>query len=211
MTEEAKETGSLRFANILAGTGFDDMQYWIWIAKEKFHSGKFSEAIGSSSSLTASPEDPQRGEFHVKASWGLDEDNEMGFAIGYSAGPGKRRKNEHGPYAEQFMEWLGQFFKYESAEAHIHASFNYPIASRTSKFPLPLKMPIEGKAEIDGISVKLPSAPHGVSSIRLLRGSRDWSVEIIANRRIVFREHSVYHDVQEFVSVIDILLEEKRQ
>src|SRR5690242_5487000 len=123
MTEEAKTRPTTRrFPRMLAGTGFIEMQYWIYVAKEKFHSEKFSEEVKGLHSITW-PKHPQQGEFHVNAHWGLDDDGEMGFGIEYEMGPAEDAIDEHEPYAEQFMEWLGQFFKYDSAEGHVHARF----------------------------------------------------------------------------------------
>ena len=108
------------------------------------------------------------------------------------------------------MEWIGQFFKHETAQGHIHARFEYPLEARQSKFPLPLKTALKGEAEIDGISLKLPSKPEGVSKVRLTQGKTRWYVEVIADRRITFKGFSPYGDVQAILSVIDTLMEEKK-
>jgi hypothetical protein len=220
MTEVVKKSDAQQLLSSLTGTGFEEMVYWIWVSREKFHVEKFFKAIeyagpaqegAENLAIAAAPKDPKTCKYHIVASWNLEDKDEIGIRIEYSVETKKHeREHEHEPYAEEFMGWLGGFFEHESSQAHIHASFHYPLESRQSKFPLPLKTSLEGDAEIDGISLRLPAAPKGASSMRLTQGAKRWYVEIIANRRIAFKEYSVYTDVQAFLSVVSSLLEEKR-
>jgi hypothetical protein len=199
----------------LSNTGFEEMQYWFLVSRDKFDLDKFREQLGPTARnqdayrILVAPTDPKTGDYHIHAGWRIEE-NEITFWVKYVLGPKKHEKDEREPYAEQFMEWLGRFFRNETAQAHIHADFEFPLETRQSKFPLPLKTALEGGAEIDGISLRLPALPSGVSRIRLTQGKTNWFVEVIADRRVKFKEFTPYTDVQAFLSVIGTLMEERK-
>jgi hypothetical protein len=211
---EIKESSTPQPIERLTGTGFDEMHYIISVSRDKFDLEKFRGELGPNAknrdiySVLVAPREPKTGDYHIHAGWHIEE-KEINFSIQYIIGPKKHESDEHEPYAEQFMEWIGRFFKNETAQAHIHADFEYPLETRQSKFPLPLKTALEGDAEIDGISLRLPALPSGVSRIRLSQGKTRWYVEVIADRRIKFKGFSPYADVQAFLSVTGTLMEKK--
>jgi hypothetical protein len=189
------------------------MQYWISVSQEKFDTEKFlleagPKAKGNVFSAEIAPRDEALGDYHIFATWNLVKEQVRLF-VEYEPGPKKHEKDEHEPYAEQFMEWLGRFFKHENAQAHIHARFQYPLEAKQSKFPLPLKTALEGDAEIEGISLRLPTRPRGVNRVRLVQGVHLWYVETVGDRRITFKGFTPYEDVQAFTSVIDTFMEDK--
>lgn len=216
MAEKTKESSTTpQSIEELSGTGFDEMQYWFVVSRDKFDLEKFRGQLGPTSrnqdsySILVAPTDPKTADYHIHAGWRIEE-KEISFWVQYIHGPKRHEKDEREPYAEQFMEWLGRFFKNETAQAHIHADFEFPLETRQSKFPLPLKTALEGGAEIDGISLRLPVLPSGVSRIRLTQGKTNWFVEVIADRRVKFKEFTPYADVHAFLSVIRTLIEEKK-
>jgi hypothetical protein len=220
MTEEVKKSDSPQLLDSLKSTGFEEIVYWIYVARDKFHTEEFFKAIGyhgpaqfrgANPAIVAAPREPKSCDYNVCATWNLEDKDEIGIRIEYSVEINKREGMKQKVDAEDFMEWLGGFFKYESCQAHIHADFSYPLASRQSKFPLPLKTAFEGDAEIDGISVRLQAAPKGVASIKLLMGKAKWRAEVVVNKRIAFKDYSLYTDVQACLAVLSSLLEEKRQ
>src|ERR1700732_39433 len=148
MTEEVKKSDSPQLLDSLSGTGFEDMVYWIYVARDKFHTEEFFKAIGydgpaqssgPNPAIVAAPRDPKSSEYNVCATWNLDDKDEIGIRIEYSVETNKRREVKRKLYAEEFMEWRGGFFEYETSQPQVHANFPYPLASRQSKFPLPLK------------------------------------------------------------------------
>jgi len=149
--EEVKGASSPRSIERFAGTGLDGIQYWIWVTTEKFDLEKFRAELkplakdSDSLRTVVAPRDPKTGDYHVFVNW-HHEKNEITLAIDYSVGPKEHEKDEHEPYAEQFMEWIGRFFKYETAQGHIHARFEYLLEARQSKFPLPLKTALERRS-----------------------------------------------------------------
>lgn len=148
-------------------------------------------------------------DYHIHVNFWAEE-KDVTIQLGYM---GRERtgkaKGTPGPSAEEYGEWLGQFFKYDTTQVHMHGHFSYPIASRQSKFPLPLKTSIEN-AEIDGISLKLPAKPEGVLRVRLTRGEASWYVEAIADRRITFKGFTPHADVKALASVASTLMEESK-
>lgn len=215
MTEEIKNISIPQSIDSLAGTGFHEMHYLIWVGREKFDTEKFRSELGPKSRAVdfftspVAPRDPKAGDYHINAGWNIEKDK-ISFRIEYLPGPKKHEEDEREPYAEQFVEWLGRFFRHETAQAHIHAQFEYPLDAKQSKFPLPLKTALEGDPEIEGISLKLPAKPKGVSRVRLIQGKTLWYVEVVADRRITFKGFSPYADVQAFLSVIGTLMEDKK-
>lgn len=182
------------------------------VAKEKFETERFSKVAGKTHFTIASPKDADKGEYFATLHWEVDdEDGDVAFNLEYTCGTKKHDRGEQEPFAEQIMEWLGRFFKYETAQGHVHARFAYPLESKRSKFPLPLKTPMDGEAEINGIFLRLPTKPKGVTAVRLFRASKEWRIEVVANRRIQFKEYSIYNDVEAFLSVIDTFTEEVKQ
>jgi hypothetical protein len=191
--------------------GFDEMFLWIYVAKDKFHVEKFNHDFGKTRSWTnaicLSTSNPLRPDYYVAATWQVEE-NEIDFRIDYKTTPPDEFTG-HEVQSGEFMCMLGKYFKFESASCHIHARFEYPLTERQSAFPLPLKTTLNFEAEIDGISLKLPPKPQGVSRVRLTQGKTMWFVEAIGDRRANFQNFSPYTEVNAFATVIDKVLEER--
>jgi hypothetical protein len=160
--------------------------------------------------VTVAPRAGELGSYSADFSWRLERDNIV-IHLGYLPKPKKHESDEREPFAEQLMQWLGQFFKYESAHAHVHGRFEYALDQRQSKLPLPLTVGGDIEAEIYGLSLRLPSQPNGVSVMRLTRGKEAWYVEVTGNIRINFTAHDLTTDIATLQTVIDKVLEEKQQ
>lgn len=215
MTEETRNASTPQSLAKLTGSSFHDIQYWIRVSADKFDIEKFRSALGPKArhrdyfSVPIAPTDPESGDYHVLADWEIRKD-EIRFRIEYLPGPKKHEEDEHEPYAEGFIEWLGGFFKHENAQAHFHARFEYQLEAKQSKFPLPLKTALEGAPEIEGISLRLPAKPNGIFRVRLVQGKTVWYVEVVADRRITFKGFTPYPDIQACESVISTLMEDKK-
>lgn len=201
-------------AEKLSSYGLDELTYWIYASPEKFNLKSFAAAIGEKDGqphyhCRLKPRDA--GDYGVQIGlW--DEGKEMTVRLDYRT-EGRSSKNYPSvSYADDLGNWLAQFFKYGNTHVHIHGHFSYPLASRTSKFPLPLKTSIED-AEIDGISLRLPAKPEGVMRVRLTQGrgeNPEWYVEVIADRRMTFKSFSPHPDIRALLSVLSTLLEERK-
>ncbi len=199
----------------LSSLGLDEIRYWIRVSYEKFDLKKFrteasNEGKGMDYCVEVWPK-YSTSDFCIHFSWTEEPENkEMNMRVVYMLNEKRKLEEDEGSLAaEEFMEWLGKFFKYETSESHIHAYFEFPLASRVSKFPLPLTTAIEGGAEIDGISLRLPTRADGVNKVRLTLGKNNWHIEAIANRRITFKAFSVFNDVKTIWSIVGTLMEEK--
>ncbi len=195
--------------------GLDEAHYYITTSREKFDVRKVFEQLGEEGQHKCEavilPRD-RVTDYHVHVHIGTEKEGVNIHAAYLEQGWNPHRHKGGGGEvgAEDFMEWLGRFFKHETCQAHMHVHYVYPLASRQSKFPLPLKTSIEGGAEIDGISLRLPKEPENVSKVRLTQGKAMWFVEVIANRRLTFKRFAVYNDVRVLASVVDSLMEERK-
>jgi hypothetical protein len=202
--------------NKLSSYGLDEIRYWIYASREKFDVHKFIAALGEKSDQSYYecafvPHDPAIGYNVSIAMWPGDQ--EITLQLVYSTEISSRRRKkkvkDSGPPVEELGDWLAQFFKYENTEGHIHGHFSYPLESRVSKFPLPLKTSIED-AEIDGVSLRLPTQPEGVMRVRVTQGDKEWYVEVVADRRITLKGFTPHLDVKALASVVNTLLEERK-
>jgi hypothetical protein len=191
--------------------GFSNAYYLIDVMPDKFNAQKFRQAV----SATGHDSDaslwffPSRSGSHLAIlSFVEDETGEFNFRIEYEV------VNAHAsafntpaePTAETLIEWFGQFFKYDTAHAHLHAHFRFAVDKRRSVYPLPVRTNFgdaDEAYEIFGITVRMPSRPKGVTTVRLTQGKADWFVEVIADRRIAFRTFSPDGDLTSISHVID--------
>jgi hypothetical protein len=205
--------GPLATTDKLSSYGLGEIGYWIYTSREKFDVKKFRAAVGAKGEnyydCEITSRDPS-SDYSIHVVMFADEE-EVTVQLEYSSNEAssKGRNKQVGPYAEEFGEWLGQFFKYDTTQGHMHGHFSYPLASRQSKFLLPLKTNIEN-AEIDGVSLRLPTKPEGVARVRLTQGKETWFVEVIADRRMTFKGFTPHSDVKALASVISTLLEERK-
>ena len=200
----------------ISSHGIDDIHYYITTSREKFEFRKAFDKFGASGEQTCEAvalPTHESADYHAHLGIGITKE-EINIHLWYLEAEGN--PHEHAAKdvlrevgAEHLMEWLGGFFKHDTCQVHIHAHYLFPAASRLSKFPLPLRTSLEGAAEINGISLRLPKEPEGVSRIRLTQGKDYWFVEVIADRRIAFNKFDVQSDVRALVSVIDLFMEKR--
>jgi hypothetical protein len=200
----------------LADYGFKKMLIMMSATADKFDwdglNRKFGEETRTVFTSRVTPEYLDKGEYNIDffATKKKNQDVELSFT--YHEGTKEHEKDEVPPYAEQFMEWVGQFFKYENTNAHIHARFEFSTEKKQCKFPLPLKTNIRGDTEdtIDGISLRFGSETEGVSTVRITTSKASFYIELIADRRITFKGYSPDIDVSAFAIALDSLFEEKK-
>lgn len=197
----------------LQSLGFDDAFYMISVSLEKFDLERFVRAIGGKEDyakiggLSFASEHPETGQYHVRLAWYV-ADEEIRLRVEYINDKREHADDERPPYAEGFMMWLGSFFKYSTAQVHTHAHLEFPVRSKSSRFPLPLKTAMVGDPEIDGISLKLPSKPEGISRVRIDMGSKFWRLQIVADKRIAFDKFNINEDIASYSETLKTLMEE---
>jgi hypothetical protein len=155
--------------------GFSNAYYLIDVMPDKFNAEKFRQAVSASghdsdASLWFFPS--RSGSYLAILSFFEDDTGELNFRIEYEVvnAHASASNTPAEPTAETLIEWLGQFFKYDTAQAHLHAQFRFAVDKRRSAYPLPVRTNFgdaDEAYEIFGITVRMPSRPKGVTSVRL--------------------------------------------
>jgi hypothetical protein len=193
--------------------GFNRLFYLLSANQENFDFGNFVRSLGGDASrldagsVSAAPRNEKDGLFHVHCSWRTRRD-EFQLRVEYFSGAMRHAVDEHEPYAEDFMAWIGKSFRSESVKAHVHARFDYPIAERRRNFVLPQVEGLAIEAELVGTRFRLPSKPHGVNTVAVTQLTTRWDIDVIANVPLAFATFSLAHDVESLESVINIFIEE---
>jgi len=210
---KAKTLTSALRVRVFGDLHCEEILYRIKITHDKFDYAEFTKALG------ASPDPGEWGDvvcpsknadFHVHIAW-TDQKTLIRLQIGhYTDAPESSLIPKNIVYAEECMKYVGQFFKNDHAQAHIHADFDFE-SGKQSKFPLPLRTTIGAcKAEIDAIGLKLSEAPSGVSQLWIVqRKDGGLTAQLYGDRQVVFRNFSVADDIKGLVSVIDGLTEDR--
>ncbi len=192
--------------------GLHSAVYFIDVALAKFKLSEFRDAVGDKdgvkSGLSFAPKNPASGEYYVRLQWQLD-DKEISAKVEYIAGTKEHAADEIPPFAEDFMEWFGTFFKYPSAETHSHARLRFDREAKRSLFPLPLKTSLRGEPKIDGISLTFPSEPVGISRVRVDMGKK-WFVEVVADKKIRFKTFDIHADIGTYMPTLESIMEDTK-
>ena len=192
---------------------FEQILYWITFSRDDFDLPKFLDALPFSpdqvdeGAASVAPRDPSVGSYHATMRWRVTAD-EVRFQFVYHAGPLPHAGEEHEPYAENLMQWLGQFYGSEATTGHAHARLRFSTGARAATFPLSLKAEVPYDGELYGVALRLRSRPQGVSSVRLTRGRSDWYAEVVGERPIVFKDFDPVSDVTEYQVVLNSFLKE---
>ncbi len=187
------------------------------VAKEKFHSEKFNNAMASfegsgGGKAVCHTAHPDKNNYHVHFNWAISKDD-LRLTVSYYEPNLPLEENEKEPYAETFMAWLGDFFKNETAHAAVSAYFRYDSPRRQSRFPLPIKLPIvpDLETEIDGVSFSLPSKPNGVDGVLITTDSGNVAVQVRGGIRVTFKEFEPLALAESLAVVVLKLTYEKEQ
>lgn len=188
------------------------------VALDKFERDRFAETVskqGFPDSRTGSSvcfsELGKDGDYHIHFWWSIDEED-VTLIVRYHKGGMTGPPGDAEPYAEQFMGWLGHFFQYHEAHCHVTADFSFPLKSRRSRFPLPVKVPIaqDFETEIDGVSVRLPSRPEGMHLVRLTQDEKKVFINLHGQWRVTFAEWNVDKEVDRLSRLAFSITEENK-
>jgi hypothetical protein len=194
-----------------------ELSYRIKVPKNKFDVVRFTDALspfGKSSrwnTVLLVPNNSDNPDYHAHVFWKTDSDPEkIRLQVDYHIWPPETEGKNDGPFADTFFDWANQFISSESELAHVHAEFEYPVKKwRSNIMVLPIKVPIGSKsATIEGLSIKLPVESHGVTQVWLLRGNKYFTLQMFADRPIVFKNFTPQADVDAFTSAAMSLIEE---
>ena len=203
----------------LASKNCTELSYRITMPAGKFNVERFAEEIGGiesgglHSTILAS-RNPEQDDYHIHVFWEPDDDDpsRTKLLVDYHTWPPEVVDNETHPVsADNFFDWLSQYFNGTSVNAHIHAEFDYPAEKWQSRLMLlPIRVPFDEKtAVIDGFSVSLPSEPQGVNQVWIAWDKRSLTLQVFANRAVHFKAFTPHDDVDAFRTVIKKVIGEK--
>ena len=187
----------------------------------KFNAEKFAEDIGGGgtvsegwNSVLLASRNLQLDDYHVHVFWEQDDDDpsRTKLQIDYHAWPPEIDDNDKHPVsAENFFDWIGQYFDGASVNAHIHAELEYSAAKWQSRIMLlPMRVPFDERtAVIDGFSTSLPSAPQGVNQAWVVWDKKKLKLRMFADRAIYFKGFTPYDDIDALGAVVKKLIGEK--
>ncbi len=187
------------------------------VALDKFNLDGMIQALGAKDPkrtfATANTRDPERSDYHAHFEWRVRKKQaEIRLDITYIASPVKPEPDEKEPFADNLMQWVGQFFRHPDANARIHSDFEFDTKSTVqSWFPLPLRTKVVdvGEGSIDGISVALPSQPNGVARFFLSNIKDSIFVTIESERRIKFADFALATELQVERAFVNKMIEVK--
>jgi len=222
VSEETKTASGTTSTKGRFPPGFDQAFYWVSAAPDAFDIGKFRSRLPKAVSgldeaaAVIFPRNAERGSYHVVFSWSITT-AKVRLNIRYHSGALPPDDGEpyidvdsDAPDAEDFMGWLGQFFRASTVKFHVHALFDYPLKTRRNAFPFRLttkRLPVG--AALYGIALKLKTAPHGASSVRITKGIKRWYAVVVSDRRVSFANFSPYVDAAEAMTVVGMFLGER--
>jgi hypothetical protein len=195
VAEEMDRSG--QFAEV----GCNSLDFHFRVAKDKFKSEEFLESMRTkgfnnlpqrwaTTCLTQSLE----ADYHVHFGWNETEEKQLELWASYHRGHFPRQEGEKEPYAEQFMQWLGQFFVGDYANVDIQGRFGYPNDVRNSRYLLPVKVSIVPGLDttIDGISIDFPSRPNGIGTARITVGIKNLTIVFSGLVKLKFDDFNVF-------------------
>ena len=206
-------TDEIPKSHFFSDLGCEEILYRIIISDDKFDYKGFTESVDKKPpskewGSVCCPSDAN--DYHAHISWMKDKSN-IRIQIDFDPSPPEDTTKEGVPVrAEECLGKLGRFFKNEDTQAHVHVDFKF--ADRQSRFPLPLRTTIGScKTDIDGIGLRLVDIKAGVSQVWLVnRKDNSLSVQMTADRKVVFGTFSLEQDLRELKSVADMLTEVKQ-
>jgi hypothetical protein len=202
----------------LASKNCTELSYRLALPADKFKVDKFSEAIGGVvvsgdwNSVLLVPRNPQENDYHVHVFWEPDDadPSKTKLQVDYHVWPPEDEKQEHHVFAEDFFDWAREYIAGESANAHVHAEFEYSTEKWQSRIlALPIKVPFDGKtAAIEGFSINLPSVPEGVNQVWVVWDKKKLKLQLFADRVIYFKGFAPHSDADALNTVVKKLIGE---
>jgi hypothetical protein len=140
------------------------------------------------------------------------DDEDVDISVSYHRGGYPKSAVAEEPYAENFMAFVGGFFKAEHANADVVAQMRFSAKERQSRYLLPVSVTIVPTLEtvIDGISVSFPSKPSGVRLARLTVDPNHVWVSVIGIARVAFSDFRLSKHAKKLKDVASALTTERK-
>jgi hypothetical protein len=179
----------------------DAVDFRFLVAKDKFNLDDFMKSMESKGfsgilpqgAVTCRTQFPDRTDYHIHFVWAIRRDM-LDLRISYDSRAIPLEGTEPEPFAEQFMEWIGQFFAAESANAGSNGLIGYSNADRQSRYLLPIRVGIVPGLDttINGVSIEFPARPQGIEFVRLVVHKERMTLAVNRTAKVVFRAFDVY-------------------
>jgi hypothetical protein len=202
------------------------VEYEFSASLEKFDLEKF---ISAASMLTGAPlekgtyrlnsvantHEVKHTDYHVHLSCNWAK-GKFRTSLAYVEGVSKADPTDQGPFAEDVMQWFGQFFSAEEVSAEVSATFDYPRKKLGLLLPIPMRIPVIGRqadlpeVEAFGMALNLPSKPQGAREVYATSLPDAILLSVIADRNIEFHDFDLHRDLTALSSVARLFLEEHR-
>jgi hypothetical protein len=200
--EKVEFVAAIEKTGPFAEAGCSYLDFRFRVARDKFKLADFSESMKSKGladlpsrlTVTCLTQFPEKTDYHVHFAWNDIEEKDLELWVSYHNGSLPPREDEKEPYAEQFMQWLGQFFVADSANVEVQGRIGYPSTLRRSRYLLPVKVSIIPGIDtsIDGISIDLPSKPSGIDTARLTVGAKNLALVLSGVVKLSFDKFDVF-------------------
>jgi hypothetical protein len=194
------------------------VEFGFLIDEESFDKDGFLGAVkglgidnGNSGFLIIEPERQDDTEYHAHLRWDFETKDEWDLDASFYVLKNKSQ-SDSGPYAETLMPWLGKFFKVESSNTIMQATFEYKTAERQSRYLLPLKVEIISGVEtvIDGLSIDFVKRPNGMDKARLLLHPDSLNIWTLGTSNISFSNFNLRESIEKFSKIAMGLTEERK-
>jgi len=210
----------LELPQTLASENCTELSYRFTTPSGKFNVEKFAEDIGGSivsegrHTVLLVPRKTENDDYHLHVFWEPDDDDpsRTELRVDYHVWSVEVDDSETRPVgADNFFDWMGQYFDGVSVNVHIHADFEYPAAKWQSRTLLvPMRVSVDDKtAVIDGISISFPSPREGVTQAWVVWDKQKLKLQLFAHRALYFKGFTPHSDVEALTTVVRQLIGEK--
>jgi len=153
----------------------------------------------------------ESSDYHLHLRWRIQPPESLSVAIEFVKNRKPPDRDEHEPFAEDFLGWFNQFVINKKQSVDMYADFRFPIVpNRRLLFPLPIRAPVgpgKTEVEIDGISFSLSPPVGGIQSIWLMLGQEQVTVHLHAERVLEFDSLNPCSEIGKISGVLESLFE----
>lgn len=187
------------------------VEYQLTTSLQKFKLREFKEEVAGAtgesfdertSIVGGTPtHNPRTADYHIhfRIRW---PGQTLRASIEYVKGTRELRPGDKGPFTEEFMAWLGRFFKNETANSDVSAVFTYPTKGSQLALPLPMRLPVGGQeVQVFGMAVGISGKPAGAYAAFVTSGNGDVMVSVDSERTVNFKDFSLHRDLLALSSV----------
>jgi hypothetical protein len=193
------------------------LQYQFEVSLDKFNLHDFKsevarmvgEVIPKAESFVGSTATRGSADYHCHFSFHWNR-RTFRASLEYIKSKARPEPDDSGPFSEDVMAWLGQFFKNGRAASELLAYFTYPMKEIRCSLPMPMRIPLgEDEVEITAMVVRLPIRIKGAYEIFASLHHDEFTIAVSAERPVNFKEFNLGRDLLALSSVARKFTREK--